>query len=522
MGGDRRPRLIDDGDIVFAHPGGDPDLLHALQQAVINFAVGRHFAAQGVEIGAAVLQGQRLFLHRGDAFLQLRLLQGLGLEAALDPGGNGCDLGGDLLVEFVDLRLELQHARILRLDHAQLLAVFRLKLAGLLLEALDHAAGRHLLQTVRAGLLDALVGGFGGDALRLDPHQPGAHLPQLGAGDFQAVLGIDDLAFTGIGGELAFRRFQGGARPVHLLLQELLGVGGGVEAQREIKRHVVGGEGVGDLGGARRILTGVVHAHQARVPHRLHGQPFEKQVLGAMLGLIEGRLGRERGRGRPAEQGLRLVAQGLPGRGGRREVRLRRERQLVDHAPRQRPTGEQLVLGLVKIAIGLVSRRLVAGDVPVVDDLRAGGLDLHQQGGAVLRHGEGGHHQPRGQGQGGGGEQDPTAADQQRPQGAQINHIRVGRWRGGRGGGAGQRYRLQGGVRAAHGQGGLGRVRGRHGQTPGGDYSGETKPRNVPVTVCNNTAAPDSGTRTLSFAVSRGSRSLPASMAAMSTIYAWT
>ena len=59
--------LVDHGNVVDADPAGDADFLVALQQAVVELAVGIHLARQQVVLEAAVLAAEDGLL----AFLQL-------------------------------------------------------------------------------------------------------------------------------------------------------------------------------------------------------------------------------------------------------------------------------------------------------------------------------------------------------------------------------------------------------------------------------------------------------------------
>ena len=96
-----------------------------------------------------------------DELRQGRLVAGA--DGRLDVG----DLGVDLLVELVDLRLELLHFREGRLVDAQLVLVVGLQLGAGALQGLDDRAFQHAGQAHAGGSFGLAPAGFGTDSFVL-------------------------------------------------------------------------------------------------------------------------------------------------------------------------------------------------------------------------------------------------------------------------------------------------------------------------------------------------------------------
>ena len=140
-GSDGASRAVDDRDGRHADAAGDADLLVALEQRVVEAAVGVHLALQDRVLDAAPAQVEHVALELRDAGLE-RLLRrqraAIIGEQAVDPARRRLRrLAGDLPAELVDLRLEAEHLRMLGLHELALLLILGLKLRELLPKRLD-------------------------------------------------------------------------------------------------------------------------------------------------------------------------------------------------------------------------------------------------------------------------------------------------------------------------------------------------------------------------------------------------
>ena len=115
--------------------------LFTVQQGVVLLAGSVDLALEDVVLDRAALQVQHLVLDRVHLAAQQLLLRQRGLVFGADGGLDVADLGGDLPVELVDLRLELQHVREGRLVDAQLVLVLGAELGARFLQGLDDRAG---------------------------------------------------------------------------------------------------------------------------------------------------------------------------------------------------------------------------------------------------------------------------------------------------------------------------------------------------------------------------------------------
>ena len=139
---DRQLGLVDHEDIVGPHAAGNVDLLGALQQVVVDRAVGVDLALQNIVLDAAPLQVQRLLAQALDAPLHLRLLAQRRFVGGLERGLDGLDLARQLAVDLLDLVVDLDHGRIPRLERLQLLLVLRGQHVAPAAQTVDGAVGQ--------------------------------------------------------------------------------------------------------------------------------------------------------------------------------------------------------------------------------------------------------------------------------------------------------------------------------------------------------------------------------------------
>ena len=160
VGEQRHLGLVHHLDVVGFHPAGHAHFFYLLQQAVVQLAVGVHFALEQVEIHAAVLG-----LHD----LTAGLLQP-GANQVLLPLGHLClvahrsqnalHFGFDSAVELVDLRAQLLHlGEVVFVDLGRFLVVL-IQLADLGFVVLNRLALKHLARRIggRANRLVVRIG----------------------------------------------------------------------------------------------------------------------------------------------------------------------------------------------------------------------------------------------------------------------------------------------------------------------------------------------------------------------------
>ena len=132
--------LVHHGNVVDAHPAGHADFLVALQQAVVELAVGIHLALQQVVLKAAVLPAE----HRLLALLQLggelAFLAQRGLVIGFERAERRLGFLVDLGLQLLDLAFDLLHLGVARLVGLQALLVVALQLGLAGLVFLDQLA----------------------------------------------------------------------------------------------------------------------------------------------------------------------------------------------------------------------------------------------------------------------------------------------------------------------------------------------------------------------------------------------
>ena len=143
-GAARRKRPVDDGDVVGGDAAGDADLFVALQQPVVEGAGGVYLALQDVVLDLAVALVEDVAFQAVDLALQRADLRGRGVVLGAQRAADGVGRRRQLLVDVVDLGLQLQHVRIVRLVDLQLVLVLRLQLGALLAQGLHRRVGEDL------------------------------------------------------------------------------------------------------------------------------------------------------------------------------------------------------------------------------------------------------------------------------------------------------------------------------------------------------------------------------------------
>ena len=413
---------VDDGDVVAAHAAGHADFLVALQQAVVELAVGVHLAAQDVVVDGAVVHVQRAGAQRGQLLDQHVLARLGGIVLGADGGAHGGALLFDLALDLVDLALQRDHGRVLGLVGLQLLLVLGVELGALLVERVEDGVGDGAGGQAAAAA-DLAPGGLGGDALVLGGGQGGVERPQVLL--FQALAGVaggDDVLAGGEFNQAALGLFQPALHQRQLFFQVAGGIRGCVELALDGRGDEAVGHGVDHPRGERRQGAVVMDADQARVAHRLHGQTAADDAGGRTEGgeLVAGvvafavavviAVGPQRGGGAlPPGVGAQAL--------GGASVDL----QLVGHPLGQRAALEQFVLGGEEVgrgAFGVVEAFHLHGLHRLAVDLQGGGGAVHR------RHHQGDQQRQRDHAAEHAQHQ-PAALDQDAPVGEQVDLVVV-------------------------------------------------------------------------------------------------
>jgi hypothetical protein len=291
---------------------------------------------------------------------------------------------------------------------------------------LDGLVVHHLRQRLDARTLHAVVEGFGADAVLLRLGQgSGEALQHLGVDAAALVVaGLDQLFLAGESHQRLFRLLQLGLHLLQAVLQEGLGVGGGVQPPRQIEVDEHGRDRIRHLGRQPGVGAVEVQPQQARIAHRLDRQSaLHRAHHAAGLGADV----------RVTSVGLRgalvLLQPRQPGfhqRGLGRlvERRMLGEVEFVHHALGGGAAFQHLLLGahvLGAVPAGLRARRHLL----VLQDLGLLGIDLQQGAGAVDRSGQigGGHHRHHHDGEE--GQHRPLAPHDDGPVGAQVDRVLV-------------------------------------------------------------------------------------------------
>ena len=109
-------RPVDDRDRGGADTPGDPDLLVALEQRVIEAAVGIYFALQNIILNASATKVENGTLELSDPTSQGALGRGGGAiigEQGADPAaGDLRSFTADLAIKLIDPRAQAQHVGV--------------------------------------------------------------------------------------------------------------------------------------------------------------------------------------------------------------------------------------------------------------------------------------------------------------------------------------------------------------------------------------------------------------------------
>ena len=342
----RRFGDIDDRDVVRGHAARDADFLVTLQEAVIELTVGVHLALQDVVLDRALTQVQDVALEPVHAALKRRLLVGGNLKLVADRVANAVRDAGDLRVEFVNARFQLQHFGEVRLVDAELLFVLGLNPRALFREALDRAVFQDFgkIHDRRGlGLAPLLLGADAGGGRLSEGGIEGRQIAgdqRLGLGAvFTDFADVDDLLIGRVGHKLTLALFQTALGLGEALLEEVPRILGRLEFALEVGLDEILGEGVRQTRGQDRIRAVKADRHQARAADGRDAQSAGGESHGGLAprgGVLGGRPFPDR-RG-PAHLLDELV------RG--------RQTQGVDHPLGQRSAAQQAVLGFEELLAG--------------------------------------------------------------------------------------------------------------------------------------------------------------------------
>ncbi len=382
VGPDRRLGFVHHRNIVGADTGRHPNLLVALQQAVIQLAVGVDLATQDIELDAAALQFQHVPFELVEIGPQQRFL---GPGRLVGGGYRAADIGHlliDLSVNLVDLAAELHHERIGRFIGVQIVLILSLQLRLGFLERFDDLAVQHLAQPLTSGAQHLPIGRLGGGSLLFRRRQRGIDGGQFLGHDVLAFVDVDDALLAGEGDHFPFRVLQPGLDLLQAFLQEVARIGGGVKTTFQVQVDIGLGQGIEN--GRGQFGFGAVEPQfdQPRVAYRRDGQVlqegrddrFPARRLGLWFFLLRSRDLRQ------------PIDQPFSGLGQQREPVgpefLVNQIELVNHSLRQVAAFEQFVLGLIVVQAG-TCRRFIRRHPLDLDDPDVLAIDLQGQTGAV-------------------------------------------------------------------------------------------------------------------------------------------
>lgn len=372
VGPHRRERAVDHRCLILAQLADDTDLLEALQQGVIEFAVGIDLALEEIVADPAAAQIEHLRAQLRDLGLQLALAPGGGTVAAGERAGDRPGLARDRGFHFGDLGRKREHIGIVGLEGFQPLAVIRLKPRALGPQRLQRGIGDLLARD--PGPARLAIGLFGRDPLprrlgervvetqqrlarkRIAGRRARAVPLAATAAARAAAVELDDALPLRIGDQRPLGILEPLARDRELVLQKAAGVIGGVVTVLGGRGDKALGKTVGDARRAGRIGIGIGERHQ--ITATLRGDlEIARELCGGGAGALGGR------------------------RCGIEEGGIFGQLQIARHPLGQRAAAQDAELGLeVLVIIAEARLRLVAA----ADDLRRLGVDLQGRLGTIF------------------------------------------------------------------------------------------------------------------------------------------
>ncbi len=180
-----------------------------------------------------------------------------GVEVIADAADDAAALGLRGALQLGDLGVDLDHAGVGGGVDGLVLGALAAKVGQLGLDVLEGGVVLDLADGLDGGLAGELVAGLAGDALGLGLAELVLELLELLVGDVVLLLGEDQVGLAGVGLEGVLGLFELDLDFLHLVLEELAGVLGGLPAGVEVLLNELRGEGVGEVGGGPGV--GGVH-----------------------------------------------------------------------------------------------------------------------------------------------------------------------------------------------------------------------------------------------------------------------
>ena len=299
---ERHLGLIDDRDIVGADAAGHADFLVALQQGIIELAVGIDLALIDVKLDRGAVLGVELRLEcghlRGQRALALARLQVGLLVAEADAPAFPADRG----VQLVDLLLQCPGRRIGRIELRQHPGVFRTHFRPLRAQFGHSDIGQGIAGCAGIARMGATFRcdpvGARGDQRLIEPLEVGG-----GEGALRRALAIgaavgfqrDDVVVGREIHRVLLRLFQLGAQGLQPVLEEFAGIGGRGEFPIHARADEFAHPGIGYLGRDARRAAGIGDIDQPRGANggnddialqQLDRQPLALVHVGRHLGAV--------------------------------------------------------------------------------------------------------------------------------------------------------------------------------------------------------------------------------------------
>ena len=288
VGASRSLGAVDDGNIVGANPTGNPDLLVALQQPIVEGAVGVDLPLQDRVLDVAIAKVGDVGLQAFDLLGQRLLLAHRRLVLRLDRVANEIHLSRDLLIDFIELRFQSLHLGIVGFEEAELVVVSPFEVGAFGAQVADRLALQHLWHPDARGRLNLLpqklipqafvgcLGEFavGGGEVALCEGLPVATRTAPDEHDSVLVRILDALLLGVL--QLQLQLLQP-------FFQESAGIAGRAIASVKVFRDVVVDDAVGDILRYLGIRTVVCDLDDGRAVDRLQAHPAEDAASGAFL-----------------------------------------------------------------------------------------------------------------------------------------------------------------------------------------------------------------------------------------------
>ncbi len=281
---ERRLRGIDHRDVVLPRTRGHPDLLHALEEPVVELVVGLHLALENLVLHPALVEREHLIFLGIDGRAQRLLLLAEVVVAGEDALEHPLLLLLDALPELVDAVLELDHRRVVGLELRRELRVLGARLHALLPQLGDERVVGDGVERLALARADGVALDAHREALGLNLGELLIELLELLLADLDALLQVRHVVAAREVLKRLVRALELGLHARELGLEELTRLLARLVAALEVRLDVLVDQGVGGPFGEVRVEGAEGDVHELRVAHGLDREPLEEAIGG--LGLL--------------------------------------------------------------------------------------------------------------------------------------------------------------------------------------------------------------------------------------------